>query len=141
MSLSDLFLSPPPQISLSGLCRPKHFGLNYLKCLKNSYPSFFGCKSHRSACENLEKEAEGDEIFSSAQALQLFFRCMNVKKKKKHMQTEMSILRQNNSYSNIIQHCQLFKARRHFTHLCLITSRDFGYNHLAVICFFHPEAM
>lgn len=136
MSLSDLFsLSPPSQISLSGLCRPKHFGLNYLKCLKNSYPSFFGCKSHRSACENLEKEAEGDEIFNSAQALQLFFRCMNVKK---HMHSEMSILRQNNSYSYIIQHCQLFRAkspRRHFTHLCLITFREFGYNHLAAICF------
>lgn len=52
-----------------------------------------------------------------------------------------AFLRQHNFYSNIIQHCQLFKAKsphRHFTHLCLITFREFGYNHLAVICFFSP---
>lgn len=147
MSLSDLFSpSPLSQISLSGLCRPKHFGLNYLKCLKNSYTSFFGCKSHRSACENLEKEAGGDEIFSSTQGLQLFFKCRNVKK---HMQSEIRILRQSHSYSNIIELCQLFRVKsphRLFTHLCLITLREFGYNYLVVICFvfsssFHPRAM
>lgn len=59
-SSSDSFITalPPPPPHAPSPSPPKHFGLNYLKSLKNLCSSFFGCKSHLSACENLEKEAE-----------------------------------------------------------------------------------
>lgn len=137
MSLSDLFLSSLRlRLVYQGFAAPNTLGLIIWNAWKIHTLLFLGAKAIVQPVKIWEKKRHrGDEIFSSAQALQLFFRCMNVKK---HMQSEMSILRRNNSYSSLIQLCQLFRAKsphRHFTHLCLITFREFGYNHLAIICF------
>lgn len=88
---------------------------------------FLGAKAIVQTVEIWKKEKKrrrGDEIFSSAQALQLSFRCLNVKE---HMHSEMSILRQNSSYSGIIQLCQLFWAKSPLTPPTFYT---FIFNHI-----------